>query len=261
MAENASRLERRDADSSTLSSHVSRSNEGTKSEHELANKHDAIDIERNFVPIHRTPTTHSHSHDSEENKVSRCSGPQNQNIDDCEEIDLEKNMAALSNAPTNQLRDNTNMLDTVRSHVSYQDLHVSDNAYREQNPEQYLRFSPTRKIAIVTILSACSFLAPVSSTTSLPAMPQIAETFNTTGSVINASNAVYVLGMGLSSSFWGTFSQIYGRRPVRFFSNLELDQQKKKKKTVALTMMMFRCLSGVHSFSSYSALPQLCHQI
>jgi MFS family permease len=130
-------------------------------------------------------------------------------------MDIEKNLPSLDQTPTNHSRsNNTNMLDAVRSHVSHQDMHVSDNVYREQNAEQYLRFSPARKVIIVAILSACSFLAPISSTTILPAMPEVAETFNTTGSVINASNAVFILTMGLSSTFWGTFSQIYGRRPV-----------------------------------------------
>lgn len=134
-----------------------------------------------------------------------------------QDIDVEKDLPSLDQTPTNHSRNNINMLDIVRSHVSQQDMHVSDNVYREQNAEQYLRFSPARKMTIVAILSACSFLAPISSTTILPAMPEVAETFNTTGSVINASNAVFIFSMGLSSTFWGTFSQIYGRRPVSCF--------------------------------------------
>jgi hypothetical protein len=166
----------------------------------------------------------THSRDeNQEDRVSHCS----EHAQDHEEgsrgtiheqdVDIEKNLASLDQIPTNHSRNNNiNILDTVRSHVSHQDMHVSDNVYREQNAEQYLRFSPTRKVIIVTILSACSFLSPISSTMILPAIPEVAETFNTTGSVINASNAVFILTMGLSSTFWGTFSQIYGRRPVSY---------------------------------------------
>lgn len=132
--------------------------------------------------------------------------------------DVEKNLATLTQTPTNHSKtvngNNINTLDTVRSHVSQQDMHASENVYREQNAEQYLRFSPTRKVIIVTILACCSFLAPISSTSILPAIPEVAATFNTTGSIINASNAVFMVFMGLSSTFWGTFSQILGRRPV-----------------------------------------------
>lgn len=167
---------------------------------------------------HEAQSPHENGHD----RVSHCSEQDHdhdregsQETTHEQNMDLEKNFPSLDRTPTNHSRNTTiNMLDTVRSHVSHQDMHVSDNVYREQNAEQYLRFSPARKVTIVAILSACSFLSPISSTTILPAMPEVAETFNTTGSVINASNAVFILAMGLSSTFWGTFSQIYGRRPV-----------------------------------------------
>lgn len=140
--------------------------------------------------------------------------------------DIEKGLAALETTPTkdsnvnNSSNNNNNNLDLIRSHVSHQEMHASNDAYREENAEQYLRFSPARKMVIVAILSYSSFLSPVSSTSILPAVPEVADTFNTTGSMINASNAVFLVFMGLSSTFWGTFSQILGRRPVGipFFS-------------------------------------------
>lgn len=130
--------------------------------------------------------------------------------------DIEKGPAALETTPTkdSNVNNNNNNLDLIRSHVSHQEMHASNDAYREENAEQYLRFSPARKMVIVAILSYSSFLSPVSSTSILPAVPEVADTFNTTGSMINASNAVFLVFMGLSSTFWGTFSQILGRRPV-----------------------------------------------
>jgi hypothetical protein len=135
--------------------------------------------------------------------------------------DIEKGLAALETTPTKDGNvnhsnndNNTTNLDLIRSHVSHQEMHASNDAYREENAEQYLRFSPARKMVIVAILSYSSFLAPVSSTSILPAVPEVADTFNTTGSMVNASNAVFLVFMGLSSTFWGTFSQILGRRPV-----------------------------------------------
>lgn len=162
--------------------------------------------------------------------------------------DMEKGLAALETAPTkdshmNNNNNTSNNLDLIRSHVSHQEMHASNDAYREENAEQYLRFSPARKMVIVAILSYSSFLSPVSSTSILPAVPEVADTFNTTGSMINASNAVFLVFMGLSATFWGTFSQILGRRPV----GVSFFQTKKTVLTihcldVLLELLSFLCV-------------------
>lgn len=77
----------------------------------------------------------------------------------------------------------------MQSHLSHHDMPVNDE-FHEVDAEQYLRFSPTRKILIVLVLSICSFLAPISSTSILSGVPEVAKTYNTTGSIINASNAL-----------------------------------------------------------------------
>ena len=103
------------------------------------------------------------------------------------------------------------------SHVSHHDIHqVTTNAssFVEVNAAQYERFSSRRKIGITAILSLCSFLAPISSTTILSAIPEVAHTYDTTGSIINISNGLYLLMMGLSPCLWGPLSNLYGRRPV-----------------------------------------------
>ncbi|KAJ5132819.1 hypothetical protein N7448_006977 [Penicillium atrosanguineum] len=107
----------------------------------------------------------------------------------------------------------TNDLDLVQSHLSHHDMPVA-NEFHEVDAGQYLRFSPTRKIVIVFVLSFCSFLAPISSTSILSGIPEVAKTYDTTGSIINASNALYLAFMGVSAPFWGPFSQVWGRRPI-----------------------------------------------
>lgn len=87
----------------------------------------------------------------------------------------------------------------------------------EANLKQYSRFSPWRKISIVTIISYCAFLAPISSTAILIAVPEVGKTFGTNEEIINASNALYLVFMGISSTFWGPVSQVWGRRPVSTF--------------------------------------------
>lgn len=97
---------------------------------------------------------------------------------------------------------------------------ADDDDFEETDAEQYKRFSPARKIIIVSILSYCAFLAPISSTAILAAVPEISKTFNTTGDIINASNALYLTSMGVASLVWGPLSQVWGRRPVCFTSIL-----------------------------------------
>lgn len=78
----------------------------------------------------------------------------------------------------------------------------------------YDRIPQHRKLVIVALLSYCSFLAPISSTTVLSAVPEVAATYNTTGSIIGLSNALYMLFMGLSPIVWGPFSEVWGRKSV-----------------------------------------------
>lgn len=112
------------------------------------------------------------------------------------------------------MHESTNDLDLVPTHVSHHDMPVTTEEFVEVDAEQYSRFSQMRKIGIVFVLSFCSFLAPISSTSILSGIPEVAATYNTTGSVINASNALYLAFMGVSAPFWGPFSQVWGRRPV-----------------------------------------------
>lgn len=81
--------------------------------------------------------------------------------------------------------------------------------------EIYDRMPRHRKLVIVVLLSFCSFLAPMSSTAVLSAVPEVALEYESTGAVINISNALYMATMGISPCFWGPLSQVYGRRWVR----------------------------------------------
>ncbi len=88
------------------------------------------------------------------------------------------------------------------------------SSFTEVPDEFYDRITPGRKLIIVAVLSYCSFLAPISSTTVLAATPEVAQEFNSTGSVVDVSNALYMLFMGISPLLWGPLSQVYGRRFV-----------------------------------------------
>ena len=110
--------------------------------------------------------------------------------------------------------------DTCEATLSHQVSHTNDlplapyNSHISIDPAIYDRIPPKRKLVIVAIISFCSFLAPLASTTVLSAVPEVSDTYNTTGTIINLSNALYMLFMGISPTFWGPMSQIYGRRWV-----------------------------------------------
>lgn len=84
------------------------------------------------------------------------------------------------------------------STVSHHDMSTVSYVATGENDEKYNIFSERRKNIIVAVMSFCSFLAPMSSTTVLSAVPEVAATFNTDGSIINVSNALYMLFMGIS---------------------------------------------------------------
>lgn len=78
----------------------------------------------------------------------------------------------------------------------------------------YDKFPLYRKHIVTVVVSFCGFLAPISSTSILAAIPEVAATYNTTGTTINVSNALYMLFMGLSPLFWGPIGGVWGRRSV-----------------------------------------------
>ncbi|KAK5987450.1 MFS-type transporter ppsE [Cladobotryum mycophilum] len=103
------------------------------------------------------------------------------------------------------------------SHVSGPDAFEPSSPidhYGEAGDEIYDRLSSKRKSGIVAVLSFCAFLSPLSSTSVLAAIPEVAKTYHTTGSVINVSNAAYMALMGISPIVWGPMSQVFGRRPI-----------------------------------------------
>ncbi|CAH0056989.1 unnamed protein product [Clonostachys solani] len=84
----------------------------------------------------------------------------------------------------------------------------------EENNTRFDRLSSRRKRGIVALLSFCALLSSTATTSVMAATPEVASEYNTTGSMINISNAMYTLSMAISPLFWGPLSQLYGRRWV-----------------------------------------------
>jgi hypothetical protein len=109
-----------------------------------------------------------------------------------------------------------NTLTNIATHASHtHDAPIQPWTSCTEIPDEiYDKLSSSKKLTIVALLSFCSFLSPISSTTILSAIPEVASTYHSTGTIINLSNALYMLFMGLSPCFWGPLAQVWGRRIV-----------------------------------------------
>ncbi|KIP12227.1 hypothetical protein PHLGIDRAFT_62113 [Phlebiopsis gigantea 11061_1 CR5-6] len=89
------------------------------------------------------------------------------------------------------------------------------------DPENPKNWSFKRKWAATAIVSAFTFISPVSSSMIAPATQQIAEQFNLTSSVVIAlTTSIFVLAYAFGPLFLGPLSEIYGRSRVLQAANL-----------------------------------------
>jgi len=126
----------------------------------------------------------------------------------------EKQTQYASIVPQQQSAEDRLQLQRTVSSISHHDMTNVQYVATGDNDVVYNRFTERRKMVVVAVVSFCSFLAPISSTTVLSAVPEVAATFDTDGSIINVSNALYMLFMGLSPCFYGPYGNIYGRKWV-----------------------------------------------
>ncbi|KAJ5414015.1 hypothetical protein N7509_000642 [Penicillium cosmopolitanum] len=69
-----------------------------------------------------------------------------------------------------------------------------------------------RKSLILFVVSWMTLAVTFSSTSLLPATPEIATEFGTTTEILNVINAGVLIAMGFSSFIWGPITNIFGRR-------------------------------------------------
>ncbi|GAA6038819.1 hypothetical protein JCM8097_002911 [Rhodosporidiobolus ruineniae] len=82
----------------------------------------------------------------------------------------------------------------------------------------YRRFSESRKKGIVAMVSFAALLAPFSSSSFLPSIPQIVDELNTTSTIINVTVAIFILVIGIFPLVWAPYAGVYGRRPIYIIS-------------------------------------------
>ncbi|KAM0750703.1 MFS general substrate transporter [Meredithblackwellia eburnea MCA 4105] len=88
----------------------------------------------------------------------------------------------------------------------------------EETLKMYARFSEGKKHFIVAIVAYAALLAPFSSASFLPSIPNIVEDLDTNATILNITVAVFILVVGITPLIWAPFSGIYGRRPIYILS-------------------------------------------
>ncbi|KAF9481301.1 MFS general substrate transporter [Pholiota conissans] len=84
--------------------------------------------------------------------------------------------------------------------------------------EVYHRFSPSRKAAIVIMVSGCGIIPLFVTGTFTPSIPQIARDLNTTGPIVNLAVSLSAFSSSIGGLIGGSYSTFYGRRPLYLFS-------------------------------------------
>ncbi|KAJ5627480.1 hypothetical protein N7528_004907 [Penicillium herquei] len=69
-----------------------------------------------------------------------------------------------------------------------------------------------RKCLILFVVSWMTLAVTFSSTSLLPATPEIATEFSTTSEILDVINAGVLIAMGFSSFIWGPVTNVWGRR-------------------------------------------------
>ncbi|KAF2163723.1 hypothetical protein M409DRAFT_68314 [Zasmidium cellare ATCC 36951] len=70
------------------------------------------------------------------------------------------------------------------------------------------------KWIVTTIVAIAGAAAPMGSSIILPALVDIAKTFNSTATIVNLSVAMYMLSMSIFPLWWSSFSETLGRRTI-----------------------------------------------
>lgn len=129
-----------------------------------------------------------------------------------------------------------------------------DDKFYEDGEEIYAKFSSSRKRTIVAVLGFGAFVALVSSTSVLPAVPEITATFGSKDTVVEISNAIYIALTGVGCVVWGPMSQIYGRRVVSAILSVEpsyFGGRLGDTRAPELTLLFYRLYNApVHSSAS-----------
>ncbi|KAJ5689601.1 hypothetical protein N7462_003993 [Penicillium macrosclerotiorum] len=82
------------------------------------------------------------------------------------------------------------------------------------SPPPYHVFTRSQKLQMVCIVSLAAIFSPLSSNIYFPALGVISNELNVSMSLVTLTVTVYMIVQGLAPSFWGSFSDVIGRRAI-----------------------------------------------
>ncbi|KAJ5823010.1 hypothetical protein N7447_005350 [Penicillium robsamsonii] len=92
------------------------------------------------------------------------------------------------------------------------DSESEDDLVLKLQPSNAYGIPTWRKCLILFVVSWMTLAVTFSSTSLLPAIPEIATEFSTTSEILNVTNAGVLIAMGFSSFIWGPITHLFGRR-------------------------------------------------
>ncbi|KAJ6097868.1 hypothetical protein N7499_002242 [Penicillium canescens] len=121
-------------------------------------------------------------------------------------------------------------------------------------PPPYHVFTRSRKLQMVIIVSFAAIFSPLSSNIYFPALSEISKELDVSMSLATLTVTVYMIAQGLAPSFWGSFSDVLGRRVifigtflVYIIANIALGVS-----TNYTQLMVFRALQAAGSAATIS---------
>ncbi|KAJ9195427.1 hypothetical protein DTO271D3_841 [Paecilomyces variotii] len=81
-------------------------------------------------------------------------------------------------------------------------------------PPPYHVFTRARKKQMVYLVSIAALFSPLSSNIYFPALGEVAKELNVSLSLATLTITIYMIVQGIAPSFWGSYSDVIGRRPI-----------------------------------------------
>ncbi|KAK9322811.1 major facilitator superfamily domain-containing protein [Lipomyces orientalis] len=95
-----------------------------------------------------------------------------------------------------------------------QDIEAAAPVQTAASDVPYTVFSPSRKRAICAAATCSALFSPLATNIYFPSITDIASDLHVSVEMINITVTTYMILQGIAPTFWGSFADVFGRRPV-----------------------------------------------
>ncbi|KAB8261258.1 major facilitator superfamily domain-containing protein [Aspergillus pseudonomiae] len=104
-----------------------------------------------------------------------------------------------------------------KTNIDSNELYPVQRETDAKDDAPYCSLSERRKISVMLTASFSGIISPISASIYYPALPSLAKDMHVSISLINLTITTYLILQGISPSFTGSFSDVYGRRIAYIF--------------------------------------------